>query len=248
MIRRDDLGNGYTIYQDTDAFCFGMDAVLLAHFSPLSEGERVLDLCTGNGIVPILMAADLKKAGRKALITGLEIQEAACGLAGRSVRENGLDDTISIVQGDIKEASDLFGKDAFSFISCNPPYMPGGHGLINEANAKTIARHEVLCTLEDIIAQSAKLLRMRGRFVMIHRPFRLAEMFTLMCRYGIEPKRVRMVYPYLNKEPNLVLVEGVRGGRKGLRMEPPLIVYREDGRYTEELLRIYGMTEEREKT
>ncbi len=248
MIRRDDLGNGYMIRQDTDGFCFGMDAILLAHYAPLSEGERALDLCTGNGIVPILMAADLKKAGRRAVITGLEIQTEACGLAVESVRDNSLEDIISIVQGDIREASDLFGKGAFSFISCNPPYMPGGHGLVNAANAKTIARHEVLCTLEDIIAESAKLLRMRGRFVMIHRPFRLAEIFTLMSRYGIEPKRMRMVYPYVNKEPNLVLVEGVRGGGKGLRTDPPLIVYREDGSYTDELLRIYGMAEEREKT
>ena len=152
---------------------------------------------------------------------------------------NGLEDKIDIVTGDIKEASGIFGAASFHVITTNPPYMIGEHGLKNENEALYIARHEALCTLDDILRESARLLKPKGRFYMVHRPFRLPEILAKMSAYGIEPKRMRLVYPHIDKEPNMVLLEGLRGGRPRMQVEPPLIVYRKDGEYTDELLEIY---------
>ena len=227
---------GYQIIQDPGRFCFGMDAVLLSGFARVKRGEKVLDLGTGTGIIPILLEA--KTDGEH--FTGLEIQPESADMAGRSVRLNHLEEKVSIVTGDIKDASKIFGASSFDIITTNPPYMIGEHGIRNEADAKTIARHEVLCTLDDILAQSAKLLKNGGRFYMIHRPFRLAEIFSKMVAYGIEPKRMQLVYPYVDKEPNMVLIEGLRGGRSRLTVEKPLIVYKSEGEYTDEIYKIYG--------
>ena len=234
--RLDDLQNGYKLIQDMDDFCFGIDAVLLAWFAGLKEKDRVLDMGTGNGIVPILLAC----RNRNVHITGLEIQEKSADLARRSVAYNHLEDDIDIVTGDIKEAASIFGKASFSVVTTNPPYMTGGHGLQNSQLSKRIARHEVLCSLEDVISQASEVLEERGRFYMVHRPFRLAEIMSLMVRYHLEPKRMQLVYPYVNKEPNMVLIEGLRGGNARITVEKPLIVYREPGIYTEDILRIYG--------
>ena len=183
--RIDDLErNGYRIIQDTKRFCFGMDAVLLSGFARVKEGACVLDLGTGTGIIPILLEA---KTGARHL-TGLEIQEDSADMARRSVRLNGLEDKIDIVTGDIKEAGGLFDAASFDVITCNPPYMTGKHGLTNPNDAKAIARHEILCTLEDVIAQTAKLLKPGGNFYMVHRPFRLAEIMVLLREYKLEPK------------------------------------------------------------
>ena len=154
---------------------------------------------------------------------------------------NGLEDKIDIVTGDIKEASHIFGNDSYEVIVSNPPYMIGEHGLKNDNKALYIARHEALCTLDDLIREGAKVLKMKGRFYMVHRPFRLPEIFSKMCSYGIEPKRMRLVYPYADKEPNMVLIEGLKGGKPRLAVDPPLIVYEKNGDYTEELLKLYGM-------
>lgn len=238
--RLDDLQlKGYEIIQHPGKFCFGMDAVLLSSFAEVKRGERTLDLGTGTGILPLLLEA--KKQGEH--YTGLEIQEESADMARRSVSYNGLEDKIEIVTGDIKEASRIFGRDSYEVITVNPPYMTGGHGLTNENRALHIARHECLCTLEDVLRESGKILKVKGRFYMVHRPFRLPEIFRKMCQYRLEPKRMRLVYPYADKEPNMVLVEGLKGGNPGLRMEPPLIVYERDGSYTEELLEMYGMKE-----
>ena len=161
-------------------------------------------------------------------------------MARRSVAYNHLEEDISITLGDIKEASGIYGGSAFDVVVSNPPYMIGSHGLTGDNQAKTIARHETLCTLEDLLEQSAKILRPRGRFYMVHRPFRLAEILSSMIRHKIEPKRMRMVHPYVDKEPNLVLIEGIRGGRSRMTVEKPLIVYKEPGVYTREILDIYG--------
>jgi len=227
---------GYQIIQDPGRFCFGMDAVLLSGFAKVKRGEQVLDLGTGTGIIPILLEAKTEGAH----FTGLEIQPESADMAARSVQLNHLEEKVSIVTGDIKDASKIFGASSFDIVTTNPPYMIGEHGLKNEADAKTIARHEVLCTLDDILAQSAKLLKNGGHFYMVHRPFRLAEIFSKMVAYGIEPKRMQLVYPYVNKEPNMVLIEGLRGGRSRLTVEKPLIVYKSEGEYTKDIYDIYG--------
>lgn len=234
--RLDDLQiKGYEIIQSPGRFCFGMDAVLLSSYAKIRNRELALDLGTGTGILPILLEA--KNQGEH--YTGLEIQEESADMARRSVSHNGLEDKIDIVTGDIKEASGIFGAASFHVITTNPPYMIGEHGLKNEKEALYIARHEALCTLDDILRESARLLKPKGRFYMVHRPFRLPEILAKMSAYGIEPKRMRLVYPYIDKEPNMVLLEGLRGGRPRMQVEPPLIVYQKDGEYTEELMKIY---------
>ena len=236
--RLDDLQvKGYRIIQNPSKFCFGMDAVLLSNFAKVKKGEKVLDIGTGTGIIPILLEA--KSEGE--YFTGLEIQEESADMARRSVAYNHLEDKIDIVTGDVKEAVNLFGSVFFDVITTNPPYMIGAHGLQNKDSAKAIARHEILCDLDDILRTSAKLLRSGGRFYMVHRPFRLAEILSKMCAYKIEPKRMRLVHPYIDKEPNMVLIEGSRGGNSRMTVEPPLIVYREKNVYSEELLGEYGL-------
>lgn len=236
--RLDDLQvKGYQIIQNPSKFCFGMDAVLLSNFAKVKKGEKVLDIGTGTGIIPILLEA--KSEGE--YFTGLEIQEESADMARRSVAYNHLEDKIDIVTGDVKEAVNLFGSVFFDVITTNPPYMIGTHGLQNKDSAKAIARHEILCDLDDILRTSSKLLRSGGRFYMVHRPFRLAEILSKMCAYKIEPKRMRLVHPYIDKEPNMVLIEGSRGGNSRMTVEPPLIVYREKNVYSEELLGEYGL-------
>lgn len=235
--RLDDLQiKGYGIIQNPKSFCFGMDAVLLSSFAKVKPREHALDLGTGTGILPIL----LKAKNEGAHYTGLEIQKESVSLARRSVKYNGLEKEIDVVEGDIRIASEIFGAASFQVITVNPPYMLGKHGLKNENEALYIARHEVLCTLDDVLRQSAKLLTPKGRFYMVHRPFRLPEILAKMSAYRIEPKRMRLVHPFVDKEPNMVLIEGLRGGKPRMKVEPPLIVYQRDGGYTEEVLRIYN--------
>lgn len=235
--RIDDLQrNGYRIIQDPERFCFGMDAVLLSGFAAVKDGARVLDLGTGTGIIPILLSA---KTGA-AHLTGLEIQADSADMAGRSVALNGLEEKIDIVTGDIKEAGRIFDAASFDVITCNPPYMIGRHGLKNPDDAKAIARHEILCTLEDVAEQTAKLLKPGGKFFLVHRPFRLAEIIVTLKKYKLEPKRMQLVYPFVDKEPNMVLLEAARGGRPRMTVEKPLIVYREPGVYMAEIYDIYG--------
>lgn len=228
--------NGYFIIQNPRKFCFGMDAVLLSGFAKVKRGETVLDLGTGTGIIPILLEA--KTQGKH--FTGLEIQQESADMARRSVAYNHLEDKITIEIGNIKDASEQFGASSFHVITTNPPYMTERHGLTNPNEAKAIARHEILCNLEDVIRESARLLKPQGRFYMVHRPFRLAEIMVLMLQYGLEPKRMQLVHPFVDKEPNMVLIEGLRGGNPRITVEKPLIVYKEQGVYTEEIYDIYG--------
>lgn len=235
--RLDDLHrNHYKIIQNPKKFCFGMDAVLLSGFVKVKEGETALDLGTGTGIIPILLEA--KSEGKH--FTALEIQEESASMARRSVAINHLQDKINIVTGDIKEASELFGAASFDVVTTNPPYMTGSHGLVNRDMPKAIARHEILCTLEDVISQASKVLRPGGRFYMVHRPFRLAEIMTVLIQYRLEPKRMRLVYPYIDKEPNMVLLEAMKGAKSRITVDPPLIVYKETGVYEDEIYDIYG--------
>lgn len=228
--------NGYRIIQNPEKFCFGMDAVLLSGFAHAQKGDVLLDMGTGTGIIPILMEAKTECAH----LTGLEIQEESADMARRSVALNGLSDKIDIITGDIKEADIIFPSASFDCITCNPPYMIGNHGLTNPDAPKAIARHEILCTLEDVVRQTARLLKPGGHFFLVHRPFRLAEIVTTMSQYKLEPKRMQLVYPYVDKEPNMVLLEAVRGGRPRMTVEKPLIVYQAPGVYTSEIYDIYG--------
>lgn len=228
--------NGYYIIQNPAKFCFGMDAVLLSGFANVKPGETAIDLGTGTGIIPILLEAKTKGEH----FTGLEIQPESADMARRSVAYNHLESKINIEIGNIKDASTQFGASSFHVVTTNPPYMTGQHGLTNPNEAKAIARHEILCTLEDVIRESARLLKPQGRFYMVHRPFRLAEIMCLMHQYGLEPKRMRLVYPFADKEPNMVLIEGLRGGKPRITVEKPLIVYKEPGVYTDEIYDIYG--------
>ncbi len=228
--------NGYRIIQNPEKFCFGMDAVLLSGFARAKKGDRVLDMGTGTGIIPILMEAKTEASH----LTGLEIQPESADMAKRSVELNHLQDKIAIVQGDMKEAGTLFGAASFDVVTCNPPYIIEQHGIKNPDAPKAIARHEILCTLEDVVSQAAKVLKPGGNFYMVHRPFRLAEIMVTLQKYRLEPKRMQLVYPFVDKEPNMVLLEANRGGRPRMRVEKPLIVYREPGVYMPEIYEIYG--------
>lgn len=228
--------NQYKIIQDEKRFCFGMDAVLLAGFARVKPKERVLDLGTGTGIIPILLEARTKGEH----FTGLEIQEESADMARRSVALNALEEKIDIVMGDIKEAAKIFGAASYHVVTCNPPYMTANHGLQNPEQPKAIARHELLCTLEDVIEQAARVLLPNGRFYLVHRPFRLAEIISSLCAHGLEPKRMRLVYPFVDKEPNMVLIEALKGGKSRITVEKPLIIYKEPGIYMDEIYEIYG--------
>ncbi|MBQ7707645.1 MAG: tRNA1(Val) (adenine(37)-N6)-methyltransferase [Lachnospiraceae bacterium] len=234
--RLDDLQcKGYRIIQNPDMFCFGMDAVLLADFATGKKGGRVMDLGTGTGVIPILMEARNKAAH----FTGLEIQNESADMALRSVMYNNLGDKIDIVCGDIKEVDTLFKRESFDAVVSNPPYISGSHGLENPSEPKNIARHEILLTLEDVVKAAAYLLKVGGSFAMVHKPFRLAEIIRLLSSYRLEPKRMLLVQPYEDKEPNMVLIEAFKGGNSMIKIEPTLVVYNRDGSYTDELLLRY---------
>ena len=229
--------NGYYIIQDPARFCFGMDAVLLSGFARARRGERVLDLGTGTGIIPILMEAKTEAED----FTALEIQEESADMARRSVLYNHLEEKIRVVTGDIKDASGIFGASSFDIVTTNPPYMIGQHGLTNPHVPKAIARHEILCTFDDVACQAARVLKDRGRFFLVHRPFRLVELMATLTKYKLEPKRMQLVYPFIDKEPNMVLIEACKGGNSRIQVERPLVVYERPGVYTEDILELYRM-------
>ena len=228
--------NGYRIIQDPGRFCFGMDAVLLSGFAKAGKQDKVLDIGTGTGIIPILMEAKTEAGD----FTALEIQEESADMAARSVRLNGLEDRIRVMAGDIRKADQLFAPSYFDVITCNPPYMIAKHGLVNPQGPKAIARHEVTCTLEDVIGQTARLLKPGGSFYMVHRPFRLAEIISGLVAHKLEPKRMQLVYPYVDKEPNMVLLQAVRGGKSRMEVEKPLILFDSPGVYTRQIREDYG--------
>ena len=235
--RIDDLErNGYQIIQNREKFCFGMDAVLLSGFARAYKNERVLDLGTGTGIIPILMEA--KTEGEH--FSALEIQTESVDMARRSVELNHLEEKIEIVQGDICQASEIFGKGTFQVVTCNPPYMRDNHGLKNPNLPKAIARHEVLCTLQDVVREASAVLKQSGRFYLVHRPQRLIEIISVLVSYHLEPKRMQFVHPYADKEANMVLIEAVKGGKSMLKLEEPMIVFEEKGVYSKQIQKIYG--------
>ena len=233
--RLDDLEiSGLHIIQSPDKFCFGMDAVLLSGFAYAKKGSRVIDLGTGTAILPLLLWA--KTEGEH--FTGLEIQAESADMARRSVKGNEISN-IDIVEGDIKAVEDLFKRNSFDVVTSNPPYMISEHGIANPDAPKQIARHEILCNLEDVVKAASYLLKANGRFFMVHRPFRLPEIFENLRKYRLEPKRMRLVHPQIDKEPNMVLIEAVKYSNPRLTIEKPLIVYDENMKYSEEMMRDY---------
>ena len=234
--RLDDLQReGFYLIQNPSRFCFGMDAVLLGAFALTRQGEQVLDLCSGNGIVPMLLCA----RNRTIHVTGLEIDKYAVDMARRSALYNGLTERTAFIQGDIREARDFISPASFHAITVNPPYMRGGSGLLNPSNVLAAARHEILCNLDDVTAAAAYALKSSGRLYMVHRPGRLAEIIQSMSRHHLEIKRMQLVYPYIDKESNMVLLEARKGGNPGMIVEKPLIVYQAPGVYTPEVLELY---------
>ena len=235
--RIDDLEiNGFRIIQNPFCFCFGMDAVLLANFARISPKADVIDLGTGTGIVPLLLAA--KSKGNS--WTGLEIQENMVDMARRSVEMNEVTEKVNILQGDLKAVREIFKPAQFGAVTSNPPYMKENSGLKNPSDTIYISRHEVSASLEDVISAASYLLKTNGTFTMVHRPSRLPEIMEMMVKYRLEPKRMQLVQPTVDKEPNLVLIEGVKEAGRECRILPTLAVYDEEGNYTEELLRYYG--------
>lgn len=229
LTQTDTLLNGYKILQNPKGFMFGIDAILLANFAmcELKNEENILDLCTGNGIIPLLLAGSRKVKK----ITGVEIQKEAAMLAQESVKLNELENKISIINTDLrtivnnKTGEHIFKKHSFSCITCNPPYMIAGHGKNNPVDAKAIARHEIFCTLEDVINTAEQLLATHGKFFMIHRPFRLSEIFSIMEKCNLVPKRLQLIQPQEGKEANLVLIEARKNANTGLKVEKVLNVY-----------------------
>ncbi len=232
--------NGLQIIQDTRGFCFGLDAVLLSSFADIKKGDYVIDLGTGTGIIPILVAG--KTEAMK--IDGLEIQAEMATMATRSVELNRLQDKITIFELDLRHSVKMLGTGKYDIVTCNPPYMNQGGGLVNPQDMKAVSRHEIMCTLEDVISVSSKFLKAGGKFAMVHRPERLVDIIWLMRNYKVEPKRLRFVHPSPGKKANLILIEGVRFGKPYLKMMEPLYVRDENGKYTKEIDRIYGRVKE----
>ncbi|MBR5867316.1 MAG: tRNA1(Val) (adenine(37)-N6)-methyltransferase [Spirochaetaceae bacterium] len=233
----DTLKNGFKIIQDSNRFKFGIDAILLSRFAfdQIRNNDKVIDLGTGNGIIPLMLAKS-----RASSITGLEIQSENVELAEQSVKLNQLENKIKIQQGDIKTVAKDFAKHSFDVVVSNPPYIIAEHGKENPSDAKNIARHEILCNLEDIISAADYLLKPKGKFFMIHKPFRLPEIFYSLMNHKIEPKTIQLISPYQGKEPNIVLIEARKNANPSLKILENLIVYEKPGEYTEDVKQIYS--------
>jgi len=234
--RVDDLlCKGLKIIQDEASYCFAIDAVLLANFVKAGRKDRIMDLGTGNGVIPLLLSAKTEAHE----LVGMEIAKEAAERAGRSVEMNGLGDKVKIVCGDLKEAPRIFGRESFSVVVTNPPYMKVDEGKISPKWDMALARHEVAATLADVIGSAAALLCFKGRFYMVYRTWRMADAIFELRRNFLEPKLARFIQPKASGSPNLFLLMAQKGGGPGLKILPPLVVYNDDGSYTEEIHRIY---------
>lgn len=250
--RIDDLGvNNLKIIQNTDYFCFGTDSVLLSNFVISNSSKNIiLDLCSGGGVIPIIISAKYKYSK----IGAVELQDEMFNLLERNVELNNLKDKICTIQGDIKDYNNIrqkliseTGSGTVNIITVNPPYKPKGRGIVNEHNVKYIARHEEMCTLEDIFLTSSKLLEYKGKLYMVHKPERIVDLLAIARKYNLEAKRIRYVYPRVDVKPSIILIEYVKGGGNETLMFPPLIEYNEDGTYTDEIYKIYGMEKKNER-
>lgn len=237
--RVDDLQiNNLKVIQNPKGFCFGIDAVLLANFVALKKNAKVVDLGTGTGIIPILIAGKSQTSH----VTALEIQEEVADMAQRSVKLNGMEDRIKVLNMDLKDAEKFLDVNGYDVVTSNPPYMHP-QGLLNIEDKKAISRHEVKCSLEDVIRTASRLLKHNGRFFMVHRPIRLADIMVYCRQYKLEPKKIQFIHPSYNKKPNLLLIECVKAAKPELKILDPLYVYGQDGKYTDEIFHTYGITQ-----
>lgn len=227
----------YKIIQDPKRFCFGMDAVLLSGFCNVKKGERVLDLGTGNGVIPILLEA--KTYGSEFI--GIDIQKDSVELANKSIRLNKLENKVKAVECDIKNVAEIFSIGEFDVVTSNPPYMNEGGGLLNDYSPKAIARHEIFINIDELALAASKMLKFGGRFYMVHRPHRLADIICALRANKLEPKKIRFVHPFMGKEPNMVLIESSKNGNPMLKVMPPLYIYKSVGVYTDEINNIYNI-------
>lgn len=235
-IRIDELKNGIKIVQDSAGFCYGIDAILLADFAKAGDGDFVVDLCAGNAVVPVLMAA----AGKGKKFTAVEVQKESVDLAIQTVAVNGMENKVEIVEGDLRAASRIFSKACAEVVTCNPPYMTVEQGTVSGNRRRAVARQEILCSLEDVVGAAAYILKQNGSFYMIHRANRLDDVFVELEKGGFAVKSVRLVYPDDSNEATMVLVKAVKGAGKGLRVEKPLFVYEREGVYSAEMQEIRG--------
>lgn len=229
--------NGLKIIQNKNWFCFGMDAVLLTNYCDVKNNSKVVDLGTGTGIIPILLNGKRNIAAS----VGIEIQTEVAEMAKRSVELNNLQDKIEILNIDLKDATKYLEPNSYDCVISNPPYKLNNSGIINPNGQKAISRHEIKCTLEDVIITASSLLKQYGKFYMVHRPDRLADIICLLRKYKLEPKQIRFVHPKIGEKPNMILIRSSKYGNPELKFDPPLYIYGEDGKYTDDVYKIYGM-------
>lgn len=222
---------GYKIIQTKDGFCFGSDAVLLSKFATFKKGSRVLDLCTGTGIIPVLCWAKNNLES----IDAVEIMPTVASMASRTMELNGLEDKIRVKNADLKDCVEIYGKRQFDAVTCNPPYMNKGGGLVNPNDYLAVARHEVHCTLDDVVRIAADMLKQHGKLFMVHRADRLCDVITAFRKYSIEPKRLSMVQPDSKSAPNLILIEGSLYGKVQLKVTAPVCMYDDEGNYIQQI-------------
>ncbi|WP_312812438.1 tRNA1(Val) (adenine(37)-N6)-methyltransferase [Sedimentibacter sp.] len=231
--------NGLKIIQNKKWFCFGMDAVLLTNYCDIKNNSTVVDLGTGTGIIPILLSG--KRNYSKAY--AIEVQEEVAGMARRSVMLNNLQDKIEVLNIDLKDVLNYLQPNSFDAVISNPPYKLNNSGIINPSDKKAISRHEIMCSLEDVISKAASLLKQYGRFYMVHRPDRLADIMCLLRKYRLEPKQIRFVHPRAAEKPNMILIRASKNGNPELKFDPPLYIYGEDGKYTKDVYDMYQCKE-----
>ena len=229
--------NGICVIQKKQAFRFGIDAVLLANFPKVKKGAKVVDLCSGTGIIPFILAGKTSASN----ILGIEIQKEICDMAKRSVKYNELDKKVKFIEADLKDVKLLKTIEKVDVVTVNPPYKTYGTGIININDKNAIARHEICCTLDDVIKASKVLLKDKGKLYMIHRPDRIADIMNVMRKYNIEPKLITTIHPTVKKAPSMILIEGQKNGGKFLKWNNPLYIYDENNKYTNEVKKIYGI-------
>ncbi len=223
------------IVQNNEYFNFSLESILIPRFCILKKKMKIIDFCTGNAPIPLVLSTLTDSE-----IIGVEVQKEIYALATESVKINGLEERISILNEDVKKLPDLFETDTFDLITCNPPYFKVNESSnLNDNYIKTVARHEVMLTLNDIFAVSRKLLKNNGSVVMVHRTDRLSEILTLMTNNNLQPKRIRFIYPKEGKESNLVLIDAKKNGKIGVKVLPPLYCHNDDGSYTSEVLKMF---------